>query len=170
MSRMNDSDFLNRYGSEIAMICGGIPGLTPSDAARRVIELHRRHGSEVAQVVELAVAEHSRDLVRGTLPPSSIVMMSISPGPRGSQNNPITAISRTNGHVGRTASIQKQSRTKPLRSRAQEALRSLYPEGVPPQTELSNGTLCGAVATWFKARGKRDVSNDTILRAAGRRN
>lgn len=169
MSRMTDSDFLNRYGAEIAMICGGMASLTPSDTARRVIELHRHHGMEVARVVELAIAERSGDLMRGTLSPSSIVMMSISPSLRNFPHNTAALAPQTNGRPKRMASPQKPSRTKPVRSRAHEALHFLYPEGVPPQTEVSNGTLCGAVATWCKTHGKREVSDDTILRAAGRR-
>lgn len=168
MSRMTDSDFLNRYASEIAMICGGIASLTPSDAARRVIELHRRHGKEVARVVEVAIAERSGDLVRGTLSPSSIVMMSIAPRLDGPSQIPMASL-RRNGDGGSAEVSQRQTRTKPRRAGAQAALESLYPEGVPPQSELSNGLLCGEVAKWFHTRGKREVSDDTILRAAGRR-
>jgi 7-cyano-7-deazaguanine synthase in queuosine biosynthesis len=169
MSKMSDSDFLSRYAAEIAMICGGIESLTPSETARRVIELHRQHGAEVAGVVERAIADHSGDLVRGSLSPSSIIMMSISPSPANLPNGAAFA-PQVHGQLKRPVSPKKHSRTKPVRSRADEAIHVLYPAGVPSQTELSNGMLCGAVTAWFKKTGKREVSDDTILRAAGRRN
>jgi hypothetical protein len=68
-----------------------------------------------------------------------------------------------------TASSAAASRTKPALESAQRAIGELYPQGEPSQTSEPNKKLCGRVNDWLKDQGLRPVSNDTILRAAGRR-
>lgn len=53
----------------------------------------------------------------------------------------------------------------PLLERARKALAVLYPDGVPDQVAVSNKVLCRRVHDELTDT----VSNDTILRAAGRR-
>jgi len=64
---------------------------------------------------------------------------------------------------------QKKVRTRPLRERAEAAIRELYPTGVPNQTTEPNVTLCRKVAEAMSRSGRVQISDDTILRAAGRR-
>ena len=59
--------------------------------------------------------------------------------------------------------------TRPTRERASRALQALYPNGVPDQVTLSNAKLFRAVGDWLKDQKLEDVSDPTILRAAGRR-
>jgi hypothetical protein len=61
------------------------------------------------------------------------------------------------------------SRNQPTRERAQRALNALYPDRLPDQATVPNAILCGRVGEWLKENGLPDVSDDTILRAAGRR-
>jgi hypothetical protein len=61
------------------------------------------------------------------------------------------------------------SRTRPQLERAKLAIAECYPQGVPPQSELSNAMLCRRIGSWLKEHGMPGVSDDTILRAAGRR-
>lgn len=72
----------------------------------------------------------------------------------------------SNPHERRPRPHQK---TQPKRQRAQRAVKALYPDGVPDQATEPNGNLCQRVGEKLKELGLRDVSNDTILRAAGRR-
>ena len=58
--------------------------------------------------------------------------------------------------------------TRPTRERASRALQALYPNGVPDQVTLSNAKLLRAVGDWLDQK-LEDVSDPTILRAAGRR-
>ena len=61
------------------------------------------------------------------------------------------------------------SRSRPARERVLQAIAELYPQGVPTQAAVPNASLCRRVARWVRERGLLVVSEDTILRAAGRR-
>jgi hypothetical protein len=61
-----------------------------------------------------------------------------------------------------------RSRTRPARERARRALRAIYPEGVPSQAQVPNKSLCSLVCANLKDSALPKVSDDTILRAAGR--
>jgi hypothetical protein len=60
-------------------------------------------------------------------------------------------------------------RSQPARERASQAIGELYPRGVPAQATEPNHFLYRRVRRWLGERGFRDVSDETILRAAGRR-
>ena len=64
-----------------------------------------------------------------------------------------------------------RKKRKPKLERTQAAINTLYPNGVPDQATLPNATLCQQVSD--KLKNSRpplpSVSDDTILRAAGRR-
>lgn len=60
-------------------------------------------------------------------------------------------------------------KSSPALELAKRAISELYPDGVPQQTDEPNATLCQSVFKRLKATGQREVSDDTILRAAGRR-
>jgi hypothetical protein len=62
-----------------------------------------------------------------------------------------------------------RSKNKPALERARGAIEELYPDGVPGQAVEPNADLCRRVGEKLKQAGLRDVSDDTILRAAGRR-
>jgi hypothetical protein len=61
-------------------------------------------------------------------------------------------------------------RRRPALERARQALAEVYSQGVPTQAIEPNALLCRRVGTWLRDQGLPDVSDDTILRAAGRRN
>jgi hypothetical protein len=70
---------------------------------------------------------------------------------------------------------QKKRRTRYKQNRAERALKALFPDGPPDQTELSNDILCQRVTDWLKTDCKEqsipwidNISRKTILRAAGR--
>ena len=67
------------------------------------------------------------------------------------------------------SSDRRGDRKRPGRERARNAINDLYPGGVPDQSSEPNAVLCRKVGQWLKGKGQPDVSNDTILRAAGRR-
>jgi hypothetical protein len=80
----------------------------------------------------------------------------------------------TGGMVGSPHDSPKQTRDRPARrqpgrERALLAIRELYPDGVPDQTALPNSMLCRRVGDKLREDGLPNLSNDTILRAAGRR-
>ena len=60
-------------------------------------------------------------------------------------------------------------RRQPALERARAAVHELFPDGVPDQTALPNQILCRRVDAHLKEASLFPVSEDTILRAAGRR-
>ena len=68
-----------------------------------------------------------------------------------------------------TNQLKRAKRGGPSIERAQRAIEMLFSDGVPDQALLPNKTLYGRVGEWLKTSGLSKVSNDTILRAAGRR-
>lgn len=62
---------------------------------------------------------------------------------------------------------RKQREPTQLKS-ADDAIRNLWKD-IPPQRVLPNDLLDRDVNEWLKQHGRREVSRDTILRAAGRR-
>jgi hypothetical protein len=60
-------------------------------------------------------------------------------------------------------------RSRPVFERAQAAIKELYPDRVPGQSAEPNSLLCRRVGEILKKEGLPNVSDDTILRAAGRR-
>ncbi|MGY8682389.1 hypothetical protein Q2941_32125 [Bradyrhizobium sp. UFLA05-153] len=63
----------------------------------------------------------------------------------------------------------KRHRGRPQREAAEIAIKTLWPDGVPPPRELPNDRLVDRVITWLKQYGLPMSGRDTILRAAGRR-
>ena len=59
--------------------------------------------------------------------------------------------------------------SQPARERARVAIKELYPDGVPCQSIEPNVYLCRRVSAKLKEAKLPHVSDDTILRAAGRR-
>jgi hypothetical protein len=60
-------------------------------------------------------------------------------------------------------------RSQPAFERARHAIDELFPAGVPGQADVPNAILCRRVGVKLKNKGLPNVSDDTILRAAGRR-
>jgi hypothetical protein len=61
------------------------------------------------------------------------------------------------------------TRRRPARERAQQAINELYHNGVPDPATLPNALLCRRIGEKLKKLGLPQISDDTILRVAGRR-
>lgn len=70
---------------------------------------------------------------------------------------------------GAGGSAQPIEKSRPTIERARRAIDELYPDGVPDQATEPNVSLCRRVAAKLKDAKLPPVSDDTILRAAGRR-
>ena len=68
-----------------------------------------------------------------------------------------------------TVPVKRATSSRPGRERALKALNEVYSNDVPDQASEPNARLCKKVGECLKAAGLPDVSDDTILRAAGRR-
>jgi Queuosine biosynthesis protein QueC len=77
---MGEFAFFGRFSGETARVCLGFPALKSDDVARQVLGLHQRHGQAICDVLKAAVENHSAELVKRSLPPSSVLMMTVVPG------------------------------------------------------------------------------------------
>jgi hypothetical protein len=75
---------------------------------------------------------------------------------------------REHGRAAQHAA-NRPGRSRPARERAKAAIGEVYPEGVPRQADLPNKLLCKAVSERLSKKGALAVSDDTMLRVAGRR-
>ena len=145
-------------------------------------------------MLKAGVEKHSEELINRSLSSSSVLMMTVVPGgapalatigkradaiemwmdeaesesasssQSGGEFVPDQAAARAHG-PSRTG----RRKSKPALERARGAIKELYPNGVPGQAVEPNSDLCRRVGEKLKQSGLRDVSDDTILRAAGRR-
>jgi 7-cyano-7-deazaguanine synthase in queuosine biosynthesis len=178
---VSEQVFFGRFTGETARACLGFPNLKSDDVARNVFNLHQRQGQAICDVLKAAVANHSAELVERSLPASSVLMMTVVPGPTPALS---TAVKRPDpleplikGEAKSTAGVvisrattpRGRGRSKPALERARGVIKELYPKGVPRQAAEPNTSLCRRVGEKLKQAGLPGVSDDTILRAAGRR-
>jgi hypothetical protein len=179
---VDERAFFGRFSGETSRVCSGFSRLKSDDVARQILRLHQRHGQAIWNVLTAAVKSHSAALVNGSLPPSSVLMMAVARGGRpaltniGKRTDPVEAwfeneAESRSGNEDDVRSGRQRHRRKsqPTLERARIAIQELYPTGVPQQAAEPNTILCRRVGQKLKQAGLPEVSNDTILRAAGRR-
>lgn len=66
-------------------------------------------------------------------------------------------------------SLSGASNRSPAQAKVKVAIGEIYPQGIPPVSEKSNKEIISEVATAMQQKGIAAPSNDTILRAAGRK-
>jgi hypothetical protein len=76
----SDLAFFGRFGGETARVLKCFPSQSADEVGRRVLDLHQRHAQGIADVLKAAVETHSAELVSKTLPPSSLLVMTVSTG------------------------------------------------------------------------------------------
>jgi len=176
---MSEQGFFGRFAGETARVCSGFTELKSDDVARQVFELHQRHGQAIWDVLKGAVENHSTELIKRSLSPSSVLMMTILPGatPALSSSSkhadPLESLIKDEPEAAAveevSAAPRSHRKSKPALERACGAIKELYPKGVPDQTVEPNPILFRRVGERLKQAGLLGVSDDTILRAAGRR-
>jgi hypothetical protein len=73
------------------------------------------------------------------------------------------------GHGAPELQQRRRGKSQPALERARGAIKELYPDGVPDQATEPNANLCRRVSAKLQEESLPRVSDDTILRAAGRR-
>jgi hypothetical protein len=194
LREMNELAFFGRFSGETVRVRDGFPSLSADEVGWQVLNLHQRHAQAIGEVLKAGVEKHSEELINRSLSSSSVLMMTVVPGgapalaPIGKWTDAIemwideaASESASGGQRGgefvrdqAAARAHEPSRTgrrksKPALERARGAIKELYPNGVPGQAVEPNPDLCRRVGEKLKQSGLRDVSDDTILRAAGRR-
>jgi hypothetical protein len=192
LHEMGELAFFGKFSGETARVCSGFASQKPDEVARQVLVLHQRHGQAIWDVLKTAVEGHSTELVRRSLPPSCVLMMTVAPSgtpalaPGELRSDPVErwieqaeaeqASDPQRGSVDfsdqapvQTHEASRLDKAKPVLELARVAIKEVYPNGVPDQTTERNTILCRKIGDWLKNNRKADISNATILRAAGRR-
>ena len=78
MSDMKNEVFLGRFGGEAMRIVDGFPDQASVTTMSKIIDMHRRHGTSVLRVIEDALEPRLGALLRGALPPTSLLAMFIA--------------------------------------------------------------------------------------------
>jgi len=179
---IDERTFFDRFSGETSRVCSGFPTQKADDVACRVLDLHQRHGHDVGEVLTNGVKDNSAELVSGIVAPSSVLLMAVVPGRVGmvtragsghdrlrTSSDRETKIGTVEAATVRYGAPRKRAKNRPILERARGAIEEIYSEGVPPQSAEPNVNLCRRVGEKLKKSGLPNVSNDTILRAAGRR-
>jgi hypothetical protein len=172
---MGELAFFSMFGGETARACLGFPSMKSDDVALRVLNLHQRHGQAIWNVLKGAVESHSAELLNRNLPATSVLMMTVVPGVRPTissgtkHTDSIEALFDDRQLATRPVARRPRGKSKPALERARSMINELYPAGIPRQVAEPNTLLCRRVGEKLKRAGLPGVSDDTILRAAGRR-
>jgi len=73
---MNDFQILEHYG-EISRVLRHVHPLSADQVAEKVIQLYRRHSSEVSKVMDEAIRDHASDIREGKLPATCAILLAI---------------------------------------------------------------------------------------------
>jgi hypothetical protein len=181
---MGELAFFGRFSGETARVLTCFPSLSADDVGRRVFNLHQRHARAIGDVLETGVERHSAQFVNRSLPPSSLLMMTVLPGAApalattGKRGDSVQAwIDEAEaapdlasaGSVTPERSQRHRGRSQPAFERARGVINELFPNGVPGQAAEPNSNLCRRVGEKLKQDGLPGVSDDTILMAESER-
>jgi hypothetical protein len=76
LSRMSEQEMNAKFNTHLSRAVRPFP--RQAEAAQMFIELHRRHGETVMTVLQQQVMRHSKRIVEGSLPPSSMLAMVVA--------------------------------------------------------------------------------------------
>jgi Queuosine biosynthesis protein QueC len=79
LRELGDVAFFSRFGGETARVLPCFRPLNADEVGRRVFDLHQRHAQAIWDVLKAAVTGHSAELIKRSLPASSLLMMTVSP-------------------------------------------------------------------------------------------
>jgi hypothetical protein len=113
--------------------------------------------NRVLDLIELSTGDVTKILCKGKRPHAR-------PRLRRDERRPSPA-----ANPARSQTTARPKRVRPAFERAHGVIETLYPKGVPDQAVEPNAILCRRVGAKLKESNMPDVSDDTILRAAGRR-
>lgn len=75
VTKMTDMQFFSHF-AEATRALPYIEGVTDENASK-IFALHQRHAKEICGVIENAIGEHAHDILKGTLPPSCLLIMAL---------------------------------------------------------------------------------------------
>ena len=174
--------FFGRFSCDTARVLPCFPSLSADEVGRRVStftnDMLERLGTYSSPGLKVIVRNSSTE----ALPPSSLLMMTVLPGAAPALAtigkhadsvqawiDEVEAEPASAGHGAPEPQQRRRGKSQPSLERARRAIKELYPDGVPGQATEPNASLCRQVSVKLKEAKLPNVSDDTILRAAGRR-
>src|SRR5262249_28942467 len=161
---MSELAFFGRFGGETARVCLGFPSLKSDDVACQVFDLHQRHGQAIWSVLKAAVEKHSAELVKRSLPSSSILMMTVAPGATPALSSVGRHADPSETWIEGEEAESDQDLDEPARAAPQaksgpgakmrgigEAIDQLWPSGIPKG--LSAKDRNRAIIEWLSSNG-----------------
>jgi 7-cyano-7-deazaguanine synthase in queuosine biosynthesis len=73
---MSDMTFFSEFG-EVHRVTQHIRGLGVDDAASRILDLYKRHATEVRDVITKGIQEHAQDISDGKIPRSCLLILAL---------------------------------------------------------------------------------------------
>ncbi len=89
LSLRSETELAMRFNAELSRAIRDAP--KRSEAAERIIAMHKRHGEVVSRVLSGRVSEHATDLIKGTLDDSSLLALVIGKSHLKDQDREMTA-------------------------------------------------------------------------------
>ena len=101
---MSENQIVERYG-EVGRVLRHLRPLSSDQVAEQIVQLHRRHSSEVTSVMDEAIRAHASEIREGRLPKSCAIILAVSESYRASAasagDDPAPRVG--NGVAGKTA-------------------------------------------------------------------
>lgn len=79
---MNELQLIERYG-EVGRVLRHLRPLSADQVAERIVQLYRRHSSEVTRVMDGAIRAHASDIREGRLPKTCAIILAVPESYRG---------------------------------------------------------------------------------------
>jgi hypothetical protein len=73
---MSEATFFSEFG-EVHRVTQQIQGMSVDEAASRILDLYKRHATEVCGVITSGIRGHAQDISDGTLPSSSLLILTL---------------------------------------------------------------------------------------------
>jgi 7-cyano-7-deazaguanine synthase in queuosine biosynthesis len=73
---MSESAFFTEFG-EVHRVTQHIRGMTADNAASNILDLYKRHATEVGDVITKGIQDHAQDISDGKVPPTSLLILAL---------------------------------------------------------------------------------------------
>ncbi len=124
LHEMGELAFFSRFGGQTARVCDGFRSVTADEIGRRVFDLHQRHAQGIEGVLGNAVKRYSAELVKGALPSSSVIMMTVLRGKTpalarfGKRVDPVKTLLEEESGTGQQTAATVRDETNAIRALA----------------------------------------------------
>jgi hypothetical protein len=84
---MNEFQLVEHYG-EVSRVLRHLRPLSADQVAEKIVQLYRRHSSEITKVMDEAMSAHASNIREGRLPATCAIILAVSESYRGGRDHP----------------------------------------------------------------------------------